>query len=280
MTDDPEADTSRKFMTPMGTTIIAFTAVILYGAGFVLQLLHLRTQQMPAQRLALLAGALGVAAHLVLAAQYMVLDSGVNLSVLVAAMAVSALVVILVIGLSLARPVHNLLLVAYPFAATTILAKLAFYTGPRVIDESNIGVLLHVLLAVTAFSFLALAAIQAVLLYFQHHQLKAHRNSLLVRTLPPLETMESLLFGLINTGVAILTLAIIVGAVFIEDIFGQQLAHKTVFTLLAWLVFAALVVGHQLQGWRGAVASRWTLVGCVLLTLGYFGSRLVIEFIL
>lgn len=267
-------------MTPMGTTIIAFTAVFLYGAGFVLQLLHLRTQQIPARRLALLAGVLGVAAHLVLAGQYMVLETGVNLSVLVAAMAVSAIVVILVIALSLARPVQNLLLAAYPFAAVTILAKLALYTGARVISETNTGVLIHVLLAVTAFSFLALAAIQAVLLYLQHHQLKAHRNSLLVRSLPPLESMESLLFGLINTGVAILTLAIIAGAIFIEDIFAQHLAHKTVFTLLAWLVFTALIVGHQLQGWRGAVASRWTLVGCILLTLGYFGSRVVIEFIL
>lgn len=264
----------------MGTTIIAFTAVILYGAGFVLQLQHLRTRQVPARRIALVAGAFAAAAHLVLAMQYMVLDTGVNLSVLVAAVAVSGLVVILVLALSLARPVQNLLLAAYPFAAITILAQLAFYTGPRVIDEANTGVLIHVLLAVTAFSFLALAAIQAVLLYLQHHQLKAHRNSILVRTLPPLESMESLLFGLINTGVAILTLAIIAGAIFIEDIFGQQLAHKTVFTLLSWLVFTSLIVGHQLQGWRGAVASRWTLVGCALLTLGYFGSRLVIEFIL
>lgn len=264
----------------MGTTIIAFTAVILYGTGFALQLLHLRTRQTPARRLSLLTGTLAVAAHIVLAAQYMVLDTGINLSVLVAAMAVSALVVILVLLLSLARPVQNLLLVAYPLAAITILAKLAFYTGARVIDESNTGVLAHVLLAVTAFSFLALAAIQAVLLHLQHHQLKAHRNSLLVRTLPPLESMESLLFGLINTGVAILTLAIVAGAIFIEDIFSQQLAHKTVFTLLAWLVFTALILGHQIQGWRGAVASRWTLVGCALLTLGYFGSRVVIEFIL
>ena len=264
----------------MGTTITAFTAVTLYAAGLIFQILHLRSRQPRAQHIAWLAGVLAVAGHLALASRYMVLDDGINLSVLVAGMTISALVVVLILVLSLFRPVHNLSLIAYPLAALSIITKLAFYSGARVIDESNIGVLSHVLLSVTAFSLLALAAIQAVLLYLQHYQLKAHHNSLLIRTLPPLETMERLLFGLIHTGFFILTLAIISGAIFMEDIFGQKLAHKTVFTILSWLVFGALAVGHQIQGWRGAVASRWTLVGCLLLTLGYFGSRIVIDFIL
>ncbi len=264
----------------MGTTIIAFTAVILYGAGTLLLALRIRSGTGSAGWLAILAGILGVAAHLTFAARFMILSDGINLSVLVAGTAITALLAGLVLLLSLRYPVQPLLLIAYPLALASILTKLAFYTGPRVIDESNLGMLLHVMLAITAFSFLALAAIQAVLLYFQHHHLKAHHSGFLVRILPPLETMESLLFGLIHVGVAVLTLAIITGAVFVQDLFGQQLAHKTVFTLLAWLVFAALILGHQIRGWRGAVASRWTLAGCLLLTLGYFGSRLVIDVIL
>lgn len=264
----------------MGTTIIAFTAVTLYAAGCILQLLYLRNRHPQPRYLALFAGLLAVTAHLTLAVQYMLPSEAVNLSVLVAAMTISALVVVIVLALSLFQAVQNLVLAAYPLAAATIIAKLALYSGARLIDESNLGVLSHVLLAVIAFSFLALAAIQAVVLHVQHHQLKAHRNSLFIRSMPPLETMESLLFGLIQTGVVILTLAIITGALFMEDIFGQKLAHKTVFTLLAWFVFTTLILGHQIHGWRGAVASHWTLIGCLLLALGYFGSRLVIDFIL
>ncbi|WP_077528869.1 cytochrome C assembly family protein [Vreelandella utahensis] len=264
----------------MGTTIIAFTAVILYGAGTLLQALRIRSDNQRAGWLAQFTGVLAVAAHLSFALRFMVLEGGVNLSVLVAGTAIAALLAALVLILSLRYPMQPLLLIAYPIALLSILVKLAFYTGPRIIDGSNLGVLLHVSLAITAFSLLALAAIQAVLLYFQHHHLKAHHNGFLVRALPPLETMEALLFGLIHTGVAILTLAIITGAIFVQDLFSQQLAHKTVFTLLAWLVFAALILGHQIRGWRGAVASRWTLAGCILLALGYFGSRLVIDVIL
>lgn len=264
----------------MGTTIIAFTAVILYGAGTLLQALRVRSGNQRAGWLGQLTGVLAIAAHLSFALRFMVLEGGVNLSVLVAGTAIAALVAALVLILSLRYPMQPLLLITYPIALISILAKLAFYTGPRMINDSNLGVLLHVSLAITAFSLLALAAIQAILLYLQHHHLKAHHSGLLVRALPPLETMEALLFGLIHTGVAILTLAIITGAIFIQDLFGQQLVHKTVFTLLAWLVFAALILGHQIRGWRGAVASRWTLAGCILLTLGYFGSRLVIDVLL
>jgi len=246
----------------MGTTIIAFTAVILYGAGTLLQALRIRSGNQRAGWLAQFTGVLAIAAHLSFALRFMVLEGGVNLSMLVAGTSIAALLAALVLILSLRYPVQPLLLIAYPIALLSL------------------GVLLHVSLAITAFSLLALAAIQAVLLYLQHHHLKAHHSGFLVRALPPLETMEALLFGLIHTGVAILTLAIITGAIFVQDLFSQQLAHKTVFTLLAWLVFAALILGHQIRGWRGAVASRWTLAGCVLLTLGYFGSRLVIDVIL
>ena len=264
----------------MGTPIIAATALILYGIGLGLQILLIRNRWSDPQRLILITGALGLVAHLTLAGQALIANGGIDLSIFVSAVAISALMVALIISLALWRPVQSLLVAAYPLAMATIVVKLAFHTEPRTVDPAAVGVLAHVVLAVAAYSFFALAAIQALLLHIQHRQLKAHHNSGLVRSLPPLQTMESLLFGLIRAGVVLLTLGIIAGAVFMEDIFGQQLAHKSLFTLFAWIVFTGLLIGRQLRGWRGAVASRWTLVGCLLLTLGYFGSRLVIELLL
>ena len=56
--------------------------------------------------------------------------------------------------------------------------------------------------------------------------------------------------------------------------------HKTVFSVLAWLVFAGLLVGRARLGWRGAKAVRVLYLGSGLLLLGYAGSRFVLEVVL
>lgn len=100
--------------------------------------------------------------------------------------------------------------------------------------------------------------------------------------LPPLLTMERVLFRLIGGGFALLTLTVATGMVFSESLFGRpiRLDHKTVFTLLAWATFAALLLGRAMRGWRGRVALSWTLGGFAFLLLAYAGSRFVLEVVL
>ena len=92
--------------------------------------------------------------------------------------------------------------------------------------------------------------------------------------------MEDLLFKLIPAGFALLTVSLLSGIVFIDDIFAQHLVHKTILSILAWLIFGVLLWGRWRYGWRGSLAVRLTLVGIVLLMLSYFGSKLVLEVIL
>ena len=110
-------------------------------------------------------------------------------------------------------------------------------------------------------------------LMVQDHQLKHKHMSGIVKILPPLQTMNRLLFEILRAGTLLLTLAIVSGFVFLDDLFAQHLAHKTAFTLLAWLTFALLQLGHWRFGWRGNVASKWTLVGTGLLILAYFWQQ-------
>ncbi len=100
--------------------------------------------------------------------------------------------------------------------------------------------------------------------------------------LPPLLTMERVLFRLIGAGFALLTMTVATGIVFSESLFGKpmRLDHKTVFTLLAWVTFAALLIGRAMRGWRGRVALSWTLGGFAFVLLAYAGSRFVLEVIL
>src|SRR6266700_2970417 len=103
-----------------------------------------------------------------------------------------------------------------------------------------------------------------------------------IAALPPLLTMERLLFRIILAGFTFLTLTLATGIVFSETLFGQAMKfnHKTLFAVISWLIFAALLAARHLYGWRGRTALRWTLAGFLALLLAYVGSRFVLEVIL
>ncbi|CAN5174929.1 cytochrome c biogenesis protein CcsA [soil metagenome] len=138
----------------------------------------------------------------------------------------------------------------------------------------------HVLLSVAAYSLLSIAAALAVLMALQQRRLRAARPPGWVGMLPPVEAMERTLFGMIGAGFGLLSLALFSGFMFLEDWFAQHLVHKTVLSVAAWLVFAALLFGRWRFGWRGSRAITLTLCGFGVLVLAYFGSKLVLEAIL
>ncbi len=180
---------------------------------------------------------------------------------------------------SLRRPVDNLFVVLFPLATLTVLAEISFqghYT-PR--EDIATGILSHIILSVVAYSLLTIAATQAILLSFGDRHLRRH-DLAIIRNMPPLETMEQLMFEFLWFGLVFLTMSIGSGFLFLEDISRAGLIHHTVITLVAWAVLAVLMWGRYQLGWRGTIASRWVLSGFVMLLLGYFGSKLVLEIIL
>jgi ABC-type uncharacterized transport system permease subunit len=95
-------------------------------------------------------------------------------------------------------------------------------------------------------------------------------------------TMEKLLFRMITLGFVLLTLTLLSGVVFSEQLFGTVVRwdHKTIFSLLSWLLFGTLLAGRKWQGWRGKTALKFTLFGFAILLFAYIGSRFVLEVIL
>jgi ABC-type uncharacterized transport system permease subunit len=92
--------------------------------------------------------------------------------------------------------------------------------------------------------------------------------------------METLLFSLLWTGLAVLSVAIASGFAFLDNMFAQHVAHHTILSSLSWVMYVVLLAGHKLLGWRGVSAVRWTLIAFALLVLGYFGSKFVLEILL
>ena len=168
----------------------------------------------------------------------------------------------------------------YPLAA---LAVLLAGLWPTAVSESSIAnwkEKLHILLALFSAGLLTLAAVQSLVLAIQDQLLHRHTSGRLVRALPPLLTMERLLFQLIAIGFVLLSATLLTGLWFLEDWLKQHLAHKTVLSITAWVIFAVLLWGRWRYGWRGRAALRWALAGYGMLILAYFGSKLILEQIL
>lgn len=181
---------------------------------------------------------------------------------------------------TISKPTEKLSVVIFPLAAAILALDHSFPISGRSLAIDNWQIDLHVITSLFAYAFLNLAAVQALMLALQDWQLKRRRHSSLVHALPPIQTMESLLFQLIWVGLGILSVSLVSGSLFVHDLREQHLAHKTVLSVVAWVIFAALLAGRTLFGWRGTVAIRWTLSGFFALALAYFGSKFVLEIVL
>lgn len=169
-------------------------------------------------------------------------------------------------------------IVIYPLVALSLILKVELPSS-QTSALSDPALEWHVLLSLAAYSLFMLAAIQAIILAVQEKQLRQHHVAGLIRKLPPLQTMETALFQLIITGFCLLTLGLVTGLMFVDDLLAQHLMHKTVLSVIAWCVFAALLWGRLRHGWRGRTAVKWTLVGFSFLLLAYMGSKFVLEYL-
>ncbi|CAB3705488.1 Cytochrome c biogenesis protein CcsA [Paraburkholderia phenoliruptrix] len=194
-------------------------------------------------------------------------------------------------------PLDGLRLLVLPLACVASLLPLAF-NGVRVLPYSAAPLFkLHFLIANIAYGLFAIAALHAVLMLLVERRLHAMRGGLAQRhvaaagngwlsswldTLPPLLTLEKLLFRLIGAGFVLLTLTLVSGILFSEQLVDRALSldHKTVFAILSWVMFGALLTARKISGWRGRAALRWVLASFVALLLAYVGSRFVFEVLL
>lgn len=263
----------------MNATLAGLAAALLYTIATVILGRQLARREKPHRHAILAIGGLALPLHLLAVHTQIYQPDGLNLGLLPIISLVGWLIATLAIGMSLYKPVISVTIVSFPLAILGILLSLLIPTSAPVITTLTPGAESHILLSILAYSVLTIAAAQALLIAIQDRQLRTHKPGLM-NALPPLQTMESLLFSLIWVGFALLSLAILSGFLTLEDLFAQHLAHKTLLTLAAWAVFAVLLAGRYSLGWRGNTAIRFTLWGFGLLLLGFYGSKLVLEVIL
>lgn len=187
------------------------------------------------------------------------------------------IVALLVISALTRNTLFDASLVALPLATLVLLAEWLVPSRAIPLENTSTGSTVHILSSILAFGFLSIAGVYALFVSLIDHFLRSHHLNSLVRSLPPLEILERLLFRLITTGFILLTVSLLSGLAFVNDLFAQHLVHKTALSIMAWLVFGLLLFGRWRYGWRGRKAVRLCLAGIALLLLSYFGSKLVLE---
>ena len=275
-------------------------AVLCYLTGTVLQFRAMGATDSARDgrdKAVLLAGAAAVAAHGLSAWGVLHGADGYRFGIAQISTSLTAAVSLLLLISSLRRPLSALFLGLFPLAAAAILVSLLLesdYPATRL----GPGLAGHVLISMLAYSLFTIAALQALFLAYQNRRLKTTYSGSggvtggmassaakgiadrMMARLPALEDMEALLFELLWAGQLLLSLGILAGFLFGGDLWSHAgVIHKTFFSLLAWLVFAALLWGRHQAGWRGPTAVRYTLTGFALLLLGFYGSKFVLEYI-
>jgi ABC-type uncharacterized transport system permease subunit len=225
----------------------------------------------------LILGGFAISLHAILLYQNIVTPVGLNFGFFNAASMMIWMIAVLLL-MAIRQGVENLILVIFPIAAIIIAVETYFHSEH--ILAPDIGVSFHILSSIIAYSLLNISALQAIFLAFQDYQLHHKHPISVIKALPPLQVMEKLLYQMITLGLIWLSLSLITGIVFIENLLAQHLVHKTVLSVIAWIVFAILLWGHWRYGWRGKTTIRWCLTGFAVLMLAYFGSKLVLELIL
>lgn len=223
-----------------------------------------------------------LALHLILLQQDVLGAGGVSLGLASSLSAIAALTVLIYSLACWLYPIAGLTAFVLAFAGVTVLLHAVLPAAHMIPYSEQPLFRLHLLMAMTAYSLFTIAALHAVLIALADHHLHKPVPPALVAGLPPLLTLEKLLFNLIEAGFVLLTLTLVSGIVFSEAIFGKPLPlnHKTVFGVVSWLIFAALLWGRRSYGWRGQRAILWTLAGFVSLLLAYVGVQFVLEMVL
>lgn len=274
----------------MTTNLLNLIAIAFYVITWVLitksVLANIKSpdQQSKPSRIYFLTWAIALVAHIICNIIPLTNTEGLNFSFVALGSYVMWFISLILFISTLSRKIQALAVVILPF---TILSLLLFLLSSSNSDSGialNSGLGIHVLVSLLAYSTLMLAAVQAILLAMQnnylHQRLKNPKQSNFYQTLPALEDMEYFLFHLIAVGVLLLSISLLSGFYYLENLFGSSVAHKTILSILSWIIFTALLFGRWKYGWRGKTAVRWTVSGFAVLALAFFGSKFIQEFVI
>ena len=222
-----------------------------------------------------------LALHLLVIVPSLLSADGLNLALLTAGSLVMLIVSAVLFFSCLYKPLDLIAIWILPITATLVLINFIGVTdSSRIIAIDNFTIQLHIVSSLLAYSVLLIASAIAIMFHVQNRLLRQGKTSTSFRILPPLDATEYFLFHLVTLGLVLLTISLITGWLYHDDLFAQHLVHKTVLSVAAWILLLVLLGGRLLFGWRERKVVQFIMLGTLLLVLAYSGSKLVLEVIL
>ena len=258
-------------------SFLSLSTILLYVLGGVLQWMNIKRRPIP-KKAVLMVVLFGIVTHGTCLMYYISTPAGVVLNFFTVSMLCGWAVVFIVLISSLKKPIENIFAILLPGLAMSILLSWIFRGPQDVLKHLTPGVIAHIIFSILAYSLLAIAALHAWLLAYQDYKLRHHAAGDVIKAFPPLETMESLLFELIEGGVLLLACSIISGFLFFDELRMRHISHATYLSIISWVIFVALLLGRYRWGWRGNIAICGTFVGFIILVCSYFGSKMLADF--
>lgn len=260
--------------------ICSLTAFLAYAVATFAMLLRLFHPKGPNLIFVLFFGCVAMVLHTLSNAQFLAAQADINFALPNVISLVSLIICLSVSAFALRFKVNLLLPVIYGFAGIWQLL-MVFIPGVEQAQfvSHEFGVISHVTLALLSYCILIIATLYAFQVAYINFKLKT-KNLTAVSHLPPLMQVEGQLFIILSIGTSFLLLSQVIGFLFLDGMISNENLHKTVLSILAFIVYSTILWGHYKQGWRGHRVLILTIVGSTLLTLAYFGSRFVKEFIL
>lgn len=256
--------------------VFALLALVAYSISLALIIPGLLQKNSGWQRMAILCAVVALICH-AFALEARIFPSqerGQNLSLLNIGSLVS-LTICTVMTIVASRDRGWLLLpVVYAFALIN-LAFATFVPNEYITHlEATPGILAHIGLSLFAYATLIIAALYALQLAWIDYQLK-NKKLLFRREMPPLLSIERKMFHITQIGVVLLTLTLCTGLFYITNLFSIENIDKALLSVIAWFTYIVLLWGHYHEGWRGRRVVWFNVAGAALLTLAYFGSRVI-----
>ncbi|SEK38064.1 ABC-type uncharacterized transport system, permease component [Kosakonia sacchari] len=205
-------------------------------------------------------------------------DGGQNLSLLNVGSLVSLMICTVMTIVASKNRGWLLLPIVYTFALIN-LAFAIFVPNEYITHlEATPGMLVHIGLSLFSYATLIIAAMYALQLAWIDYQLKNKRLAF-SSEMPPLMVIERKMFHITQVGVVLLTLTLCTGLFYMKNLFSMENIDKAVLSIIAWFVYIVLLWGHYHEGWRGRRVVWFNVAGAGILTLAYFGSRILQQFV-
>lgn len=265
----------------MLTTALMLIALVFYLVAFVLLTRSIFFSQSLSLTTVMSSASVALLLHLAVFISQTFTDSGQNFSLINVILLVSWVISLAITAVAIKNPSALLQSVVYGFNALILLSNALIpkhYIYQNFFQSPSLA--FHVTLSLAAYCLLVIASLYAIQSLFISNRLKSKDLSIVNSPLPPLMIVERQQYQLLLIGTSALAAALITGFVYLDDMFSKAVAHKTILSLLSWSMFASVAAGHKLRGWRGPKTVMFTVAAAFLLTLGYFGSRFVREFLL